>query len=203
MDDPRAILRLPYTRPPLTANELGASRGAKMREARIRREIRAVVCTHAVQMYLPRDVAHLTVELHWRPVDNRRRDADNLWPTLKPIADALTPTIPPRRRGKRILPAVVGYGMVPDDTPQWMDKPTPVIHQAVPGEPARMWVELDWITRRCEGRGAHSLKGNHVVSGRSYSADGGPNRCPGGAADGGYAGWSDEGADPGAAQGGA
>lgn len=148
MDKPRAVLPLPYLRPPLTANKLGATKGAKLAEARTRREIRADVVRLAAHAYLPRGVAHVTVELHWQPPDNRRRDEDNLWPTLKPIADALTPTIPPRRRGNKTLPAVVGYGMVPDDIPRWMDKPKPVIHPGArePGPHGRMWIELTWIT---------------------------------------------------------
>ncbi|MBH0778800.1 hypothetical protein [Nocardia bovistercoris] len=147
MDNPRAVLPLPYTRPPLHANKTAASREAKLGEARIRRDIRAKVVAAATLAHLPRGVDHVVVELHWQPEFQRARDTDNLMPTLKPIADALTPTKPGRklRRGGR-GPDILGYGMVRDDTPRWMTKPEAVIHDPVPGEPGRVWVELDWTS---------------------------------------------------------
>lgn len=79
--------------------------------------------------------SHLTVTLHYAPGDNRRRDADNLWPTLKAACDALARG--PRRDW-------VGLDLVPDDTPQHMTKHAPVIH---PGKgERRLWIEVE-ITR--------------------------------------------------------
>ncbi|MBF6460172.1 hypothetical protein IU433_14115 [Nocardia puris] len=146
MRNPRAILPLPYTRPPLSLNDSGASRGAAFAKARVRREIREHVCRIAALAYVPRGVAHVTVELHYQAPDRRRRDTDNLVATAKPVCDALTAGRPVRITSRGVLPPVLGYGMVPDDTPAWMSKPEPVIHAAIPGEPGRMWVELTWIT---------------------------------------------------------
>ena len=50
------------------------------------------------------------VTLHYRPRDNRRRDADNLVPTLKALCDGL-----------------VDAGLVPDDTPNYMHKHKPEV----------------------------------------------------------------------------
>ena len=138
------ILPLPFSAPPLSLNDGGASRGAAFAKAKVRKGIRQAVCKLAALAYVPRDVEHVTVQLHYRPRDNRRRDTDNLVATLKPICDALTPSklarISPRTG--RPVPAQVGYGMVPDDTPQYMAKPEPVIHPPIMGEPGSMWIEL-------------------------------------------------------------
>lgn len=75
---------------------------------------------------------HLTVTLHYQPGDNRRRDADNLVPTLKAACDALA-------RGKRR--DWVGLELVPDDTPRFMTKNMPVIHPG-PGE-RRLWLTVE------------------------------------------------------------
>jgi crossover junction endodeoxyribonuclease RusA len=75
---------------------------------------------------------HLTVTLHYAPGDNRRRDEDNLVPTLKAACDALA-------RGPRRT--WIGLELVPDDTPQYMTKRMPVIHPG-PGE-RRLWLEVE------------------------------------------------------------
>lgn len=75
---------------------------------------------------------HLTVTLHYRPGDNRRRDADNLTPTLKAACDALARG--PRRDW-------VGLELVPDDTPAHMTKRMPEIHPG-PG-PRRLWLTVE------------------------------------------------------------
>jgi len=75
---------------------------------------------------------HLTVTLNYRPGDNRRRDADNLVPTLKAACDALARG--PRRDW-------VGLELVPDDTPAHMTKHMPVIHSG-PG-PRRLWLTVE------------------------------------------------------------
>lgn len=75
---------------------------------------------------------HLTVTLHYQPGDNRRRDADNLVPTLKAACDALA-------RGKRR--DWIGLELVPDDTPEHMTKRMPVIHPG-PGV-RRLWLTVE------------------------------------------------------------
>ncbi|MFI5784063.1 hypothetical protein [Nocardia sp. NPDC051570] len=141
-----AILPLPYSRPPLSMKDSGVSRGATFAKARARKQIRKDVCRLAAIAFLPRGVDHVTVQLHYRPRDNRVRDTDNLWATLKPACDALTvgKTAGVSRRTKRAVPAQLGYGMVQDDSPRWMAKPEPIIHEAVQGEPGSLWLELTW-----------------------------------------------------------
>ncbi|WP_228805798.1 hypothetical protein [Nocardia higoensis] len=111
-----------------------------MAKAAKTREIRATMVRLAEAAKLPALVAHLTMQLHYQPRDNRRRDTDNLVATLKPLADAMA--VPPP--GKPHL----GYGMVIDDTPKWMSKPEPIIHAPVKGEGGRLWLELSWVTER-------------------------------------------------------
>ncbi|RBO87055.1 RusA family crossover junction endodeoxyribonuclease [Nocardia puris] len=126
---------LPWTRPPLSMNDRGFTRGAALAKARIVREVRQTTHTLATAARLPRGVAHVTVQLHYRPRDNGRRDTDNLVATLKPICDALA-------AGTAKHP---GYGMVPDDIPRWMAKPEPIIHPpAAKGLPGALWLEVTW-----------------------------------------------------------
>lgn len=119
---------LPWTSPPLSMNDRGhwASKANKTRATR------EATMWAAKTARLPRAVHHVTVQLHYRPRDNRRRDTDNLVATLKPICDALA-------AGTTKNP---GYGIVPDDTPQYMSKPEPIIHPAEKGQPGSLWLTL-------------------------------------------------------------
>jgi crossover junction endodeoxyribonuclease RusA len=130
----QTTIELPWSRPPLSMNDRGRSRGAVFAKARTVREIRALIMTLARAARLPRDVAHVTVQLHYRPRDNQRRDTDNLVATLKPIADGLA-------KGTVTTP---GYGMVPDDIPAYMAKPEPIIHPAERGKGGALWLEITW-----------------------------------------------------------
>jgi len=137
-----AIIELPWTAPPLSLND----RGAWAPRARKIADVRATALTLARAARLPHLVDHATVQLHYRPRDNRRRDTDNLVATLKPICDALTMgrAAGHTRTGKPI-PAQYGYGLVLDDTPGYMKKPEPIIHRAEKGQPGAMWLEITWI----------------------------------------------------------
>lgn len=130
----RAILELPWTAPPLSLNDSGQTRGARMAHARKRAEVRGTVHRLARAAKLPRGLDHVTVQLHYRPRDNRRRDTDNLAATAKPAYDALA-------AGTVKHP---GYGMVPDDIPLHMAKPEPEIHEAERGKPGALWLEITW-----------------------------------------------------------
>jgi crossover junction endodeoxyribonuclease RusA len=131
-------LDLPWSAPPLSMNDRGYTRGAAMAKAAKTREIRETIVALAAEADLPKGVKHVTVQLHYQPRDNRRRDTDNLIATLKPIADALTVS---KALNRRIVP---GHGMVLDDIPRFMSKPEPVIHDAVKGEGGRMWLEITY-----------------------------------------------------------
>ncbi len=138
---------LPWTRPPLTLNDnRGTTRAAAFAHGRRVRDARTTMLALATAAELPRDLDHITVQLYYRPRDNQRRDADNLVPTLKPLADALTPGRPARiaRTGRRLAPALIGYGMVPDDTPDYMTKPMPIIVPAERGLGGALWLEITW-----------------------------------------------------------
>ena len=108
-----ATLNLPYERPPLTANQ----RMHWAEKARITKRIRNDVAWLMKSAKLKRNPLEpgqkLHVQLTYTPKTNRRRDTDNLWPTLKAICDGL-----------------VDAGLVPDDTPEFMDKPQPIINPA-------------------------------------------------------------------------
>lgn len=123
-------LHLPYLEPPLSANHRPGHWSVRHRLTK-----RVVEDT----MWLVRSVrvpalAACSVQLHYRPTSNRRRDTDNLVPTLKPICDAL-----------------VRAGVVVEDTPRFVRRPEPVIHRwAKAAYPPRvLWVVLT----ECEQRG--------------------------------------------------
>jgi hypothetical protein len=86
----------------------------------------------AVQAKLPKGLSrvHITATLHF--VDKRRRDADNLHPTLKPIVDGLGPQ---KTRIVKGTPRVaLGYGLVPDDTTEYLTT-TLTIGEPMPRRP--------------------------------------------------------------------
>ena len=116
------MIVLPWTAPPLSMNDRGVSAGAAFAKAKKIRAVREEVAELAAATELPQNVGHVTVTLHYRPRDDRRRDTDNLTATAKPIYDGL-----------------VDYGLVPDDVPQHMAKREPVIHRK--GRPA-LWLEI-------------------------------------------------------------
>lgn len=96
-------LILDWPRPPLTANQ----RYHWRKKADITRKVRRAATL------LARDVPSLdkiTVELAWIVNTKHRRDVDNLVPTLKALADGL-----------------VDADIVPDDTPEFMQKVMPTI----------------------------------------------------------------------------
>jgi hypothetical protein len=113
------------------------SRGGRQhgRRARITREVvhATTVLARAAGTH---PVEHLAVELVWAPERaNRRRDADNLWPLLKVLCDAVA-----RGPAKRASHAP-GLDLVPDDTPEFMTKRAPRI--AEPGTHAfGLWLYL-------------------------------------------------------------
>lgn len=106
-------LWLPYARPPLTANQ----RLHWAAKARIVADVRRTAMLLARAAKLPRGVEHVTIELHYTPRDRRRRDPSNLMPTQKALLDGLT-------AGTQRHP---GYGLVPDDTPDYVTETIPII----------------------------------------------------------------------------
>lgn len=106
-------LTLPWSRPPLTGNDRDGHWAPRHRSAA---EIRRSVAWLAKTARIPA-ADHLTVGLAWAPGDRRKRDSDNLWPTLKVSCDALA-------RGRKDF---TGLDLVVDDDPAHMTKLAPVI----------------------------------------------------------------------------
>ncbi|RKT85619.1 hypothetical protein SAMN05421805_12778 [Saccharopolyspora antimicrobica] len=98
-------LDLPYERPPLTANQ----RHHWARRAKLTRAVRDTAASLAHDAQVPA-LGRCTIRLVWTVTDRRRRDADNLVPTLKACCDGL-----------------VDAGVVADDTPELMAKHMPEI----------------------------------------------------------------------------
>lgn len=118
LTDDIVSIETPWARPPLTSNQ----RLHWRKKADITREIRqwAGILFRAVEF----EGHPVEVELTWFVPDKRRRDEDNLVPTLKALCDGL-----------------VDAGVVPDDTPAYMRKNMPrIIHN--PSQPARLVLTL-------------------------------------------------------------
>jgi crossover junction endodeoxyribonuclease RusA len=113
------LLHLPYTVPPLTENQ----RFHWRKKARIVKE------TRQLAFLMARGIPALgrcEVHLIWYVSTKRRRDEDNIVPTLKALCDGL-----------------VDAGIVVDDTREFMLKPMPEIVQLGKGEgTARMTLSI-------------------------------------------------------------
>lgn len=99
------LLPLPYDRPPLTANQ----RHHWRRRARLTAGVRRTTATLTRSVGVP-GLGRCSVRLVWTVTDRRRRDVDNLVPTLKACADGL-----------------IDAGVVDDDVPALMTKHMPEI----------------------------------------------------------------------------
>lgn len=122
------IIPLPWPKPPLSLNDRPSHPKARAREVREVREAAAAACAALIAKGALDVLEPVTVTLVWFAPDHRKRDADNPVATLKPLCDGLADA-----------------GLVPDDTPEWMDKrPVQIIYRK--GEPG---VELH-IERRAE-----------------------------------------------------
>lgn len=115
-------VRLPWDKPPLSEN----GRYHHQQKNRIAQEIRHTIGWYLRAAKAPKKVEHVELTLTWFPATNRRRDEDNLVSTLKPLADG-----------------VADYGMVPDDTPNWMTKNMPKISEVDRVNP-RLELEVRW-----------------------------------------------------------
>ena len=113
------LIALPYRTPPLSLNQ----RGHWAAKARATRDVRSRAAW-LVRAARVAPLARVEVQLGYTPPDRRRRDTDNLVATLKAIADG-----------------VVDAGVVPDDTPEFMSKPEPVITDPDKAR-AGLWVRL-------------------------------------------------------------
>lgn len=111
-------LDLPYRTPPLSLN---GARGNHYAQARTVKQVRQLAHLQCLAQKIPA-LGRCTIELHYAPTDNRRRDPHNLVATLKSIEDG-----------------IVDAGVVPDDTPEYVPPTTPVIDPPT-GKPGRLYV---------------------------------------------------------------
>lgn len=139
--------RLPWTSPPLSLN----SRIHWAAKARITSSVRRTTS----RLCKPLGAANqIQVTLTYIPKDSRRRDADNLVATLKPICDG-----------------IVDAGVVTDDDPAHMIKDMPVIAAADPKDP-RLELTitvLDPMTNRKTNTQIHSNTNRYGTSHQSIS----------------------------------
>ena len=112
------VVTLPYPGPPLTANQRHHWRAHHRIRAKLLDDARWLIRAQRIP-----PLGRCRVELHWSPPDRRRRDADNLVPTLKVCADA-----------------AMHEGIVGDDTPDLMVKLMPTIE--APCRPPRLWLVI-------------------------------------------------------------
>lgn len=113
------VLTFDWPRPPLNANQ----RLHWAAKAKLTRTVREITKMTARRDNL-HPKTHITVQLTWIVSDKRRRDSDNIYPTFKAMCDGL-----------------VDAGIVPDDTPQYMDKRAPLIRHE-PGGTPRLELEV-------------------------------------------------------------
>lgn len=117
------VIPLPWTRPPLRANDRRAwpAQHKAFQQALIE-------ARWAVKAAKVRPIVGANVTLHYRPSTRRRQDADGIAPTIKPCLDAL-----------------VAEGVLPDDC--WVNVPrsSQQIHEPT-SEPAACWLELEVLT---------------------------------------------------------
>lgn len=117
----RAIIELSFPNPPLNLNQ----RLHWAKKADITRAIRLEAALKTKPLRKQFEGEPITVRLHWRPRDNRRRDPSNTIATQKPAIDG-----------------IVDAGLVPDDTPEYVDELMPRIHKADKALGASCWLEI-------------------------------------------------------------
>lgn len=127
---------LPWRSPPLNLNDRDARAVHNRKVAEARSAAGWAVKTAGVPK-----LDRVLVALHWRPAATRTRDTDNPVATLKPCCDG-----------------IVDAGVVKDDSPQYMVKLMPIIHE--PAKPAAVWLTIETISDSPAGGGVHPSAGD-------------------------------------------
>lgn len=120
------VLELPWATPPVKPNGGYGNRYAHAAKVSSARTAAGVLARNAKIPALVRCEVLLT----WHVGDRIARDVDNLAWTLKPLCDALASARKPH-----------DHQIVPDDTPEHMVKPMPVIDY-VKGQRKRMTLRI-------------------------------------------------------------
>lgn len=128
-----------FDRPPLSQND----RTHFHVRAKIKRQLRDQVTLLLRAMKVRRPAEYVVVQLVYRPATRRYPDPDNLAATTKVIADALQPT----RQGYvdkngKPHPPVMGYGLIPEDTQQYVSRPEAKVLECEGRTRAGWWVDL-------------------------------------------------------------
>lgn len=123
-------ITLPWATPPVKPNGGYSNRYAHSTKVRTTRQTMGLLARQAGIPALHR----CRVELTWFVADRIARDVDNLAWTLKPLCDALAGT------------KAWDHQIVPNDTPEWMEKPMPSIVYR-PGEPKELVLTITEIPR--------------------------------------------------------
>ena len=129
------IIPLPWPKPPLSLNDRPSHPKARNRDVQGVRSAAAVACAERIADGSLDVLEPVTVTLVWFAPDKRKRDADNPVATLKALCDGLADA-----------------GLVPDDTPEWMDKrPVQIIYRkGEPGVELHVEVTADVVERQVE-----------------------------------------------------
>jgi hypothetical protein len=98
--------------------------------SRRRKAWRETAYWHAAAAKLPKGLARVRIDVELRFTTNRRRDAPNYYSdVIKPCVDALAPQKRVKSaKGERVEP---GWGLIPDDTAEFLDLTAPRIGETV------------------------------------------------------------------------
>lgn len=95
-----------------------------------RRAWRESAYWHAAAAKLPKGLGRVRIDVELRFTTNRRRDAPNYYPeVIKPCVDALSP--PKQVKSKNGVRVEPGWGLVSDDTAEFVDLTAPTIGPTV------------------------------------------------------------------------
>lgn len=131
--------RMGFPTPPLSLNrELHWSK-----KTEIKRELRHLVVTACRIQKIPKGASYVTAQLIYQPPTKNHPDPDNLTPTTKTVVDALQPTVPAYiDKSKKGHQAVLGYGLIPNDTAKEVHRPEARIIEST-GKKGSWWgIEL-------------------------------------------------------------
>lgn len=116
------IVNLPWTAPPITANQqrrMHFHAEAKCKSGAM------LAARYAIRNAKLTPVEKAVVVLHWRQPDNRRRDGDGADVTKKVVLDAL-----------------VKEGVLRDDSWRYVIHSGVTCHPPIPGQPGAMWLSI-------------------------------------------------------------
>lgn len=121
--DTTFVIRLPYTAPPVTANEARNGKAHWRTQGKEKRSVEEATVAVVRAARVPH-LDRVSVRLVWFAPDYIERDCDGLYPMLKAVIDALTPPRPAIPKGaltragtrrKTAQRAKIGAGIIDKD----------------------------------------------------------------------------------------